>query len=75
MDRSAIAMSPDLNPTEHVWYQMLICIQDMDTYPSNLTETCLQSMGSNSDEKGEDTGVEHVLCTGCSRCWRGYMHY
>ena len=32
------AMSPDLNPIEHVWDQMSIWIRDMDRPASNVDE-------------------------------------
>ena len=39
------ARSPDMNPIEHVWYQMLFWIRDMDDPPStrieSVTTTCI----------------------------------
>ena len=51
-----LAMSADMNPTEHVSDKMSIWMRDMD-------------LASSSGEKGVDTdGEDASLCADCSRC-------
>ena len=64
------AMSPDMDPIEHVWDQMSIWVE---TWIVLLPmSSCPPSVVSSSGQKDEDTGGEHALsCTGSSRYWRG----
>ena len=64
------ARSPDMNPIEHVWDLMSVCVRDMDDphFHRSWTKQCFTpGVGWSSARKGADPGREHASsCQGSS---------